>query len=137
MISTKLEESVDLNNGYYNGDYILLKFNQEGGVDIEVDHIDIEANPEMQDLQDIILDNERECHWGVVFEDNSSGKDNKESFLRANRQYLYRRYKLSFVKCGYYVVVSGSYGKNLIWGVVYNCVVEKPNYNDQIGQQDF
>ena len=47
MISTKLEESVDLNNGYYNGDYILLKLNQEGGVDIEVDHIDIEANPEM------------------------------------------------------------------------------------------
>ena len=45
--------------------------------------------------------------------------------------------KPSLIKGGNYVVVSGSYGNKVLWGVVDNNIVEEINYFDEIGLRGF
>ena len=41
------------------------------------------------------------------------------------------------IKYGYYVEVSGSDQKKLVWGVIYYHVVEVPKENDEVGLRGF
>ena len=46
-------------------------------------------------------------------------------------------HKQALIKGVYYVEVSGSDGKKVIWKVVYDNVVEDPNKNDDIWLRGF
>ena len=45
--------------------------------------------------------------------------------------------KISLIKGSYYVEVSGSAGKKVLWEVVDEHVVEEPNENSEIGLRGF
>ena len=50
--------------------------------------IELENDPDEEEMDDVNIDDERECHWRNVFEDNEGGVDEKES-LHAKRWDLY------------------------------------------------
>ena len=61
----------------------------------------------------------------MVFEDNNGGVDNKKAIINAKRWDVYTNEKEALVKGGYYVGVSGYYGKKVLWELVDNHVVEE------------
>ena len=72
------------------------------------------------------LHDEIERHWRVVFEDNEVGVGDEKSILHAKRWYVYIDNKRSLIKACYYVEVSYSDGKKVIWKVLDKRVVEEP-----------
>ena len=67
----------------------MLQFKKEVGVDSKEDQTDVEDDPDEEEMGDINLDNERERHWRVVFEDNAGGMDDEKSLLHAKRWDIY------------------------------------------------
>ena len=49
----------------------------------------MEADPDKEEMEDVGLNNERDYHWRVVFEDNEWGIDNEKSFIHDNKWDLY------------------------------------------------
>ena len=43
------------------------------GVDSKEEQADVEDDPDEEDMDDANLDDERERHWRMVFEDNEGG----------------------------------------------------------------
>ena len=70
-------EQVTSEKWYFHGVYIILKFNKEGGVESKKEHVDVEQDPDEEDIEDVQLDNEWECPWRMIFEDNDGGVDDK------------------------------------------------------------
>ena len=68
-------EAVDLDKGYYHGVYVLLNFNKEDDVDRKDEQADMEAYPGKEDVEDMIIGNERKHHWRMFFEENEVGVD--------------------------------------------------------------
>ena len=52
-ISIITDETDNLEKGYYYGLYVLLQFNKEGGVYRKEDHIQMEADPDQEDMEDV------------------------------------------------------------------------------------
>ena len=67
----------------------MLRFKKEVGVDIKEDQADVEDDPDEKEMDDVNLDEERERHWRMVFEDNDVGVDDAKSFLHAKRWDIY------------------------------------------------
>ena len=42
-----------------------------------------------EDIEDVNLDNERERHWRIVFEDNDGGVDDNNALLHSKRWDVY------------------------------------------------
>ena len=61
----------------------------------------------------------------MVFEDNNGGVDGTKAFLHAKKWYICNLEKEELVKGEYLVEVFERYGKELIWEVVDDHVVEK------------
>ena len=51
----------------------------------------------------MLLDDDRERHWRMVFEDNNRGVDGTEALLYAKKWDVYNSEKEVLVKCGYSV----------------------------------
>ena len=49
----------------------------------------MEDDPGEEDMDDFNLDNERERHWRMVFEDNDGGVDGAKALLYAKRWDVY------------------------------------------------
>ena len=49
----------------------------------------MEDDPDEEEMDYFNLDNEREHHWRMVFEDNGGGVDNTNALLHAKRWYVY------------------------------------------------
>ena len=49
----------------------------------------MEDDPEEEDIEDVKLDNKREHHWRMFFEDNNGGVDNKKALPHVKRWYVY------------------------------------------------
>ena len=60
-------------------------------------------DPDEEEMDNINLDDERECHWRMVFEDNDGGVDDAKALLHAKRWYIYVNEKEKIVKGGYLV----------------------------------
>ena len=71
----------------------------------------------------MVLDDDRESHWRMVFEDNNGGVYGTKALLHANNWDIYNLEKEALVKGGYSVEVSDKDGKKVIWEVVGNHVV--------------
>ena len=88
-------------------------------------------------MEDINLDDERELHWRMVFEDNDGGVDDAKELLHDKRWDIYVNEKENLVKGVYLVEVVGHDKKKVIWEVVNYHVVEEPSDNEEIGLQGF
>ena len=49
----------------------------------------MDPHPDEEEVEYLILDNKREHHWRMVFEDNDGGVDNEKVVLHANRWDFY------------------------------------------------
>ena len=58
-------------------------------VDSKEEQVDVEDDPDEEDMDNVNLDDERERHWRMVFEDNDGGVDDEKEFLHAKRWYIY------------------------------------------------
>ena len=57
---------------------------------------------------------ERERHWRMGIDDHEGGKYDEKYFIYYNKWYVYMRDKLSLIKDGNYVDVSGYERKKVI-----------------------
>ena len=51
--------------------YIPIHFIKEDGVEKRDEKLGVNTDPDEEDIEDMVLDDERECHWRMVFEDNN------------------------------------------------------------------
>ena len=110
-----LEDQVEKENGYYRCVYVLLHFKKWGGVDSKEEQAELENNPDEEEMDYVNMDDERERHWGNVFEDNEGGLDDKKALLNAKRRDLYVNKKEQLVKVNYSVEFFGNDKKKVIW----------------------
>ena len=90
-----------------------------------------------EDMDDVNLDDDMECHWRMVFKDNGGGVDDAKALLHAARWGFYVNENENLVKGGYLVEVVGHDRKNFLWKVVDDHVVEDPTDHDEIGLRGF
>ena len=69
-------------------------------------------------MDDVNIDDEMECHWRNVFEDNEGGVDNKMALLHAKRLDLYVNKREQLAKGKYSVEFVGHDKKKVRWEVV-------------------
>ena len=81
----------------------------------------------------MVLNDERERHWRMVFEEKNGGVDGKNALLHAKRWYVYNSEKEELVKGGYLVEVAEKDGKKVIWEVVNDHVVEEGVEHEELG----
>ena len=74
----------------------------------------MDPDPDEEQMEGMILYYKREHHQRMVFEENDGGVDDKKNIIYAKRLYTYMNDKKAPMKGGYYVEVSGSYGKKVI-----------------------
>ena len=48
----------------------------------------MEPYPDEEDMEDVRLDNERERHWRMIFEDKDGGVDHQKGILHAKSWYV-------------------------------------------------
>ena len=65
-------------------------------------------------MEYVKLDNEREQHWRMVFEENNGGVDHNKAALHAKRWDVYVNEKKNLIKGEYLVEVVGSDRKKVI-----------------------
>ena len=58
-----------MEKGYYRCVYVMLRFKKEVCVDSKEYQVDLEDDPDEEDMDDVNLDDKREHHWRMVFED--------------------------------------------------------------------
>ena len=75
MTSVIPYETVDLEKGYYCGVYFIKYFMEADGVDMREEHVDMEPDPDEEEMKDMRLNDKRERHWSMVFKDNGGGVD--------------------------------------------------------------
>ena len=63
----------------------MLRFKKEFSVDSKEEQAGVEDDPDEEDMDDVNLDDEREHHWRMVFEDNDGGVDYTKTLLHAKR----------------------------------------------------
>ena len=97
----------------------------------------MEDYPDEEEMDDVNLDDERERHWRIVFEENDGGVDNTKALIHDKRWDIYVDEKEKLVKGGYFVEVVGHEKKKIIWEVVDNHVVEEPTDHEEIGLRGF
>ena len=97
----------------------------------------MEDDPDEEEMDDVNLDNERECHWRIVFEDNDGGVDDENALLYAKMWDVYVDEKERLVKGGYSLAVVGHDGRKVLWEVVNDHTVEYPTDHEEIGLWGF
>ena len=67
----------------------MLQFKKEVGVDSKEEQVDVEDDPDEEDMDNANLDDKMERHWRMVFEENDGGVDDVKALLHAKRWDLY------------------------------------------------
>ena len=78
----------------------------------------MELDPDEEEIEDVVLDDERERHWRMVFEENNGGVDGKKALLHAKKWDVYNSEKEALVKGGYSVEFFEKDRKKITWEVV-------------------
>ena len=97
----------------------------------------MEDDTDEEDMDDINLDDEREHHCRMVFEENNGGVDDAKALLHAKRWDIYVNGKGNLVKGGYSAEVVGRDKKKVLWKVVDDHVVEEPADHEETGLRGF
>ena len=66
-----------------------MQLKNEVGVESKEDHTDVEDDPDGEEMDNVNLDDERERHWRMVFEDNDGGVGDSRALLHAKMWYVY------------------------------------------------
>ena len=90
-----------------------------------------------EDIEDVVLDDERERHWCMFFEDNKGGVDGTKALLHDKKWDVYNSDKEALVKGEYSVEVYNNDGKKLVWEFVNDHVVEEGVEHEELGLQGF
>ena len=88
-------------------------------------------------MEYVKLDDERECHWGIGFEENYGGVDDQKVIIHDKRWDVQMKNKEALIKGGCSVEVSVSNGKKFLWIVVDYCGLDEVRDSDEIGLQGF
>ena len=93
----------------------------------------MEEYPDQEDMEYMMLDNERQHHHRMVFEDIKGGVDYQKVILHIHDKIwgVYMNNKWSLIKGWYCVEVSGYDGKKVRWEVVDDHVAEDPKQKDE------
>ena len=89
--------------------------------------------PDEEDIVDAITEDERECCQMMVFEGDNRAMENQKASLHTKNWDVYMNDEKVLIKGSYYVEVSDSDGKNFMWEVVDDHVVEQGKEHDKIG----
>ena len=127
------EDQAEKEKGYYRCVYVMLWFKKEVGVYSKEEKADVDDDTDEEEMAYINLDDERERHWRMVFEDNGGEVDDAKALLHAKRWDIYVNEKENLVKGGYSVEFVGYDKKEVLWEVVGYYVVEDPNDREEIG----
>ena len=95
------EEQLRMEKGYYQCVYVMLCFKNEVGVGSIEEQAGLGDDPGEDYMEDVKLDNERERHWRMVFEENDGGVDNNRALLHAKRWDVYVNENEKIIKGGY------------------------------------
>ena len=131
------EDQVELEKGYYCYVYVMLQFKNDVGVDSKVEQADMEDDPDEEEMDDVNLDDERERHRRMVFEDNDGGVDDAKELIHAKRWDIYVNQKEKLVKGCYSVEVVVHAKKKVPWEVVDDHVVEYLTDHEEMGLRGF
>ena len=101
----------------------MLQFKKDFGVDSKEEEADVESYTDEEDMDDVNLNDERERHWKMVFEDIDGGVEYTKALLHVNRWDIYINEKGKLFKGGYLVKVVGHDNKKVLWEVVDNHVI--------------
>ena len=63
----------------------MLRFKHQLGVYSKEEQVDVEDDPDEEDMDDINLDNDRGRHWRMVFEDNDGEVYDAKALIHAKR----------------------------------------------------
>ena len=110
----------------------MLQFKNEVGVDIKEDQADMEDYSYEEEMDDVNIDDERERHSRMVFEDNEGGVDDKKALLQDKRWDSCVNEGEQLEKGKYSVEVFGHDKKNVLWEVVDNHVVEETSNHEDM-----
>ena len=97
----------------------------------------MEADTDEEEMENTRLDDKRQNHWRLFFEDNKEGMYDGKTILNDKMWDVYTHKKRLLIKGGYSMEVPTQDGKKVIWEVVDDHVVEDPNDNYQIRLQGF
>ena len=67
-ISVIPDENIELQKVYYNVINFMLQFNKEEGVDSMQEQVNIDPDPDEEEMQDMIPNDKIERHWRMVIE---------------------------------------------------------------------
>ena len=123
--------------GCYHWIYIYPHFIKKNGVYKRGDWVGVEPDPNQEDTEDVVLDDNRERHWRMVFEDNNGGVRGTKALIHAKKWDVYNSEKQVLVKGGYLVEVFDKDRNTVIWEVVDEHVVEEGVEHEEVGLQGF
>ena len=83
-ISMIPDKTVNLDQVYYHGIYFLLHFKRQEYSYSKDDQADMEADPDEEQMWDVIFGEERECQWRIFLGDNQGGVDGQKDIIHAN-----------------------------------------------------
>ena len=123
--------------GCYHQFYISLHFIKEDGLDKRQDQVGINTYPNEEDIKDVVINDQREIHWCMVFLDNNGGVDGTKALLHDKKWGIYNLDKQALLKGGYLVGFYDNYGKKVILEVVDKHVVEQGVEHQELGIRGF
>ena len=115
-----------MEKGYYRCVCVMLRFLKGVDVESKEGQADVEDDPDEEDMDDANLDDERERHWRMVFEENEGGVEDAKAFLYAKSWDVYVNENVKLVNGGYFLEVVGHDKKKVLWGVAGDHVLDKP-----------
>ena len=62
---------------------------KENGVNKREQKVGVEPYLDEEEIKDVVLDDERERHWHMVFEENNGGVDETKAILHATKWDVY------------------------------------------------
>ena len=71
--------------GCYHWFYIYLNFIKENGVENKEEQVRVNPGPDEEEIEDVVLDDDRERHWQMVFEGENAGVDGTKDLLCAKK----------------------------------------------------
>ena len=84
-ISVITNKTIGLEKGYYYSFYVLQHFKKKDGANRKEYQADMEEQSGEEDIKDVRLNNERDHHWRMVFEDNNKGVEYEKGIPHVKR----------------------------------------------------
>ena len=131
------EDNVLKQKGYNRFVYVLLQFKTEEEIDSKEEQIELDHDPDEEEMGEVHIVDERERHYRNYFEDNEGGVNDKKALLHAKYWDLYVNEKEILVKGKYSVEFVGHDKRKVLWEVVGDHLVKEPSDHEDIRLRGF